>query len=203
MLKRLEARIGRVALAIGAFLLATLVVCMPVGILGASNIIWGDEHQYGSMRVPGSEVVHLPSGDVDVTLAIYIIAKGNQTIDVPVPRDLRLALTPVGGGAPVPLTYDLGTSGNTLSNDTNSERKIWTAHVPSDGDYRATARGTTSFVGINAQLWFGHGPPIPGVYVPLVSAITVLVGGLLWFVIVPLVRGRRPTWPISSDGSER
>ena len=53
------------------------------------------------------------------------------------------------------------------------------------------AAGNFLGVGVNPQLWFGHGPPIPGTLVPLVAVGLVLLGGCVWFVILPPITGHR------------
>ena len=126
---------------IGGFLLATLVMCVPVGIFGSSNLVWGDANQYGTMKFPGTKVVHLPSGEVDVALALFIVGKGNETVEVPIPKDISLSLSPVTGAARPQISKDLGISGNSLSGTANSQRRVWTVQVPKDGDYTAKASG--------------------------------------------------------------
>ncbi len=193
MLRRIEARIGHAGLLIGVFLLGALIASIAVGILGSSNIFWGEPDQYGKVRVPGSATLHLPSGDVGANAAIYIPGKtpGVQ-VDVPIPKSLGLAVTPAGGGAALDVSRDLGSSGNTGSGSTNAIRKVFTVHVPSDGDYRVRATGSFAGVGINAQLWFGHGPPIPGTLVPVIGAAISLLGMLIWAFVLRRPIGSRP-----------
>jgi hypothetical protein len=175
---------------IGAFLLATLIVCIPIGVFGSSNIFWGEPDQYGRVDFPGTGVVHLPSGNVDAALALYIPGKGNEDIELPVPPSISLALVPVSGSATPTITRDLGQSNNASDNFANTVRRVWKVDVPEEGDYTATTHGHVRSIGINAQIWFGHGPPIPGTLVPIIAAAVVLLGGL-----VLLVRNR-----VRSDG---
>jgi hypothetical protein len=190
-IRRIESRAGKVALGIGAFLLATLIVCVPVGVLGSSNIVWGEPNDNGRVDVPGTKVLHLPSGTVDASVALFIPGKGNETVDVPLPKDLSLTVVPVSGGDPATITRDLGTSGNANDNTANSQRRVWHVKIPSDGDYRVTTHGSFLGIGINAQIWFGHGPPLPGVYVPFVAMGIVILGGLIWLLFRTL-RGGGP-----------
>lgn len=204
MLKRIEHRIGRTAMLIGAFFLTALVLCAPVGILGSSNILWGEPDQYGTVRVPGSATVHLPSGDVGVNAALFIPGKTpGQTVDVPIPRNLKLVLTPASGTEAPTVSSDLGDSDNATDHNTNAQRKVFTAHVPADGDYTARASGSFAGVGINAQLWFGHGPPLPGTLVPVVAAGLALIGMFFWLVVRPRIRGRRPAASPGFDSGGR
>jgi hypothetical protein len=186
----IESLAKRVLAYIGAFLLATLIVCIPIGVFGSSNIFWGDPHQDGRVDFPGTGVVHLPAGDVDAALALYIPGKGNESVDLPVPSSVSLSIAPVNGSATPTVTRDLGPSNNANDNFVNTVRRVWRVDVPEEGDYAVTCRGRVRAIGINAQLWFGHGPPIPGPLVPLIAAALVLLGAFVRFVILPHVRSR-------------
>jgi hypothetical protein len=193
-LRRVESRAGRIALMIGGFLLAVLVACVPVGVLGSSNILWGEGDQYGHVDVPGTKVLHLPGRTIDVDAAVEIPGRGNETPDVPLPSGLSLTVSPVRGSDLPVVTRDLGDSSNANGEDVNAKRRVWRLEVPREGDYRVTTRGDFLGVGVNSQLWFGHGPPLPGQFVPLVAAVLVL---LIWFlraVVGPRLR-RRPSTP--------
>jgi hypothetical protein len=180
-------RIG--ALALG-FVLATLVICVPVGILGSSNLVWGEPNQYGRIEVPGQGVLHLPSGTAEVSVAADIVGRGNETPDFPLPSDLALAVTPVSGPPLVTIEDALGDSSNAIADGANTLRLVWKVRIPIEGDYRVRGRGTFAGAFVNPQLWFGHGPPLPGDVVPAVAAAIALLGGLLWLLVWPRVRGR-------------
>lgn len=109
---------------------------------------------------------------------------------MPLPSNLSLNLAAVDGAAPVSVIRDVGSSGNANDEQVNSQRRVWHVEIPEDGDYRAVARADFGGIGINAQLWLGHGPPLPGVLVPFVAAGLVLLGGFFWFVIRPRLRAR-------------
>jgi hypothetical protein len=184
-------RTGRVVLVIAGFLVATLVVMVPVGILGSSNLVWGEPNQDGRVPIPGKAVVHLPAGTVEATVAIEMPAKGNETVDLPLPSNLSVAIFPVGGGTEPTVSDDLGDSGNAGADGVNVKRRVWSVDVPQDGDYRVRTRGDFTSIGIDPQLWFGHGPPLKGTLVPLVAAGIVIVFGLVWFAArLALGRGR-------------
>jgi hypothetical protein len=188
----IESRAKRTMLTIVLFLVALLVVGNVVGILGASNLVWGEDNQYGIVSVPGKEVLHLPASDVDVSFAVDIIGKGNQTVDVPIPSGLALTVSPVDGPQAVHVTRDLGGSTNANGDGVNSQRRVWRIHVPADGDYRVRARGSFPGAGINPQLWFGHGPPLPGGWPWLVGTVLVAAG---WAVMYLIGRRRRGSAP--------
>ncbi len=51
---------------IGIFLVVTPILCVIGGIL-ESNIVQGEyKDKYGTVKVPGSKVIHLPAGTTDV-----------------------------------------------------------------------------------------------------------------------------------------
>jgi hypothetical protein len=96
---------------------------------------------------------------------------------------------------------DIGGSTNANGDGVNTQRRVWEVHVPSGGDFRVKTRGNFLGVGVNPQLWFGHGPPIPGTYVPLIAAVLVLVGWLGFYVILPRVRRPRAQASGASDAT--
>jgi hypothetical protein len=164
-----------VALGVGAFVLAWFIVLTVVGIFGSSNLVWGENNQYGRVDVPGTKVLHLPAREIDVSAAMHILGKGNETVDVPIPDDASVVVRPVTGEATVRIRRDLGDSTNAMDDGVNSQRRVWKIDVPREGDYRVTAAGSFAAAEINTQLWFGHGPPIPGDDVPLVAVLIVLL----------------------------
>jgi hypothetical protein len=56
VIRRVKSPLGRLGLRVLLFLLAILVTCLPVGILGSSNLVWGEDNQYGRVDVPGTLV---------------------------------------------------------------------------------------------------------------------------------------------------
>jgi hypothetical protein len=179
MIRGIESKVKRTMITVVVFLVAVLAVGTVVGILGASNLVWGEDNQNGIVPVPGQKVLHLPAGDVDASLAVDIIGKGNETVDVPIPSELALSVSPVDGSRPVQVTRDLGASSNANADGVNSQRRVWRVHVPADGDYRVRARGGFPGAGVNPQLWFGHGAPLSGGWPWLIAAILVAIGAIV------------------------
>jgi Short C-terminal domain len=183
MAKRFESGVGRFFKWLGILLLASLVWCVPVGVFGSSNLVWGEPDQYGRVAIPGSEVVHLPSGSVDGAVALIIPGRGNETPDLLLPSDLSLTVVATDGSGAATVTRNVGTSGNAMDSHADSQRHMWDIDVPHDGDYRVTARGNFEGLGVDAAVWLGHGAPIPGTDVPLIGlflgAVTTFV---IWFV---------------------
>lgn len=218
VIRRSTSRVGRWAINVVLFGVAVMVAIVPVGILGSSNIVWGEDNQYGRVHIPGTAVLHLPAGSVRVSVAIALPGRGNATPDLPFPADLALTVTPVDGTTGQPtVTRANGSSSNADDNTVDTQRQAWTVEVPRDGSYRVAAQGTFDSVGVNAQLWFGHGPPLPGRFVPLVGLGLAVLAYVVWFLVVrPRRRPRSPatsgpavgltTWrraPVSPTGPSR
>src|SRR5215831_9942314 len=164
-IRRVESGVGRFFLWVGVWLLASFLWCIPVGILGASNLVWGEPNQYGRVDIPGTGVVHLPSGNVDGTVAMIIPGRGNETPTVLLPDDLSLTVVATDGSGAAKVTRHLGTSGNALDNQADSKRLVWKIDVPHSGDYRVTTKGDFVGLGVDVAVWFGHGAPIAGTMV--------------------------------------
>lgn len=192
-LRRVRSTTRRLLLGILMFLALTAVCSIPVGILGSSNLVWGEPNQYGRIDVPATKVMHLPSGDMIASIAVYFPQRAAQSVVLPIPSSLTLQITPVSGTGHVTLSKSFGSTDNSLDGADNTLRRVWNVHVPSSGDYRVTTAGNFAIIGaVNAQIWFGHGPPIPGVAVPFIGmGGAVLILGF-WEVSSRL-RHRRPS----------
>jgi hypothetical protein len=184
---------GRIGLLALGFVIAWFILMIPVGVLGSSNLVWGEPNQYGRMKVPGEGVLHLPAGTVDVAVAAQIVGRGNQTPDFPLPADLALSVTPVPGSAHPTVIEAIGDSSNANADGADTLRHVWKVQIPVDGRYRLRARGTFAGAVLNPQLWFGHGPPLPGALVPVVAAVLAVVGVMGWLVVRPRIHGRVPS----------
>jgi hypothetical protein len=170
----------------GVFLVTTLVLYVVGGLL-ESNIVQGDyTDKYGDVKVPGSKVVHLPSGTTEVAFAAFLLGAGNETPDMPIPKHLELDVQPVDPGVAAPaITRDVGTSSNSSADDTNTDIRIWKVDIPEDGDYKVTARGG-DFRLVNPTLELGTGPLVPIGYVILGAVVIGLIAAFAW----PLVSER-------------
>jgi hypothetical protein len=183
---------GRIGLLALGFFIAWIVLMLTVGVLGSSNLVWGEPNQYGRIDVPGEGALHLPTGTVDVAVAAEIVGRGNQTPNFPLPADLALSVTPVSGSAHPTVIEALGHSSNANADGADTLRHVWKVQLPADGRYRVGARGRFAGAVLNPQLWFGRGPPLPGALVPVVAAALAVVGGVGWLVVRPRIRGRLP-----------
>jgi hypothetical protein len=169
------------------FLLATLAFCVPVGLLGASNLVSGEDHQAGRFAVPASKFVHLPAGTLDASLAIDVVGAGDAAAALPLNDSFKLVITSVPSAPRVVVKRDVGPIHDADDPHLNTQRRVWTVQVPSAGNYYVTTYGNFTAVGSDPEVWLGHGPPLSGAMVLPVSAVLALLTGGLWF----LVRRRR------------
>jgi hypothetical protein len=176
---------------LGIFLLVTLILGVIGGIL-ESNLVQGDyKSKYGTVRVPGSKVIQLPSGTIDVAYAVFLQGAGNETPDVPIPKNLGLDVKPVDSGVAAPaITRDVGFSANSSAGNTNTDIRIWKVDVSDGGDYRVTATGGASQL-INQTLELGTGPAVPIGYVWLGAGVAGLLTAIFWTQIAGLYRRLR------------
>jgi len=176
---------------IGLALLVAFVLGMVGGIL-ESNLVQGDyKEKYGTVRVPGSKVFHLPATTIDVAYAVLLPGRGNETPDVPVPRNLDLTVTPVEPEAPAPtVRRAVGGSANSVAPNTDTDIRLWRVEMPQEGDYRVTVRGGSPLA-INATLELGTGPLVPIGYVWLGAAIVGVLVGIFGPTIAAARRRRR------------
>lgn len=162
---------------IGIALLTMFILGITGGIL-QSNLVQGEyKTKYGTVRVPGSKVLHLPSGTADVAFAAFLPGAGNETPDMPIPKNLGLAIDPAdpAGAKPV-ITRDLGSSENSSADNTNTDARIWKVDVPAEGDYRVVAKGGSHAL-LNQTLELGTGPLVPiGWMLGGVAVIGILAG---------------------------
>jgi hypothetical protein len=171
----------KVGLALLFLLVGTLVLSVPYGILGSSNLVWGEDDQYGRVPIPSARLLHLPAREIDVSYAADVVGRGNETPDLPLPK-LTLSVQRPGGPDDVKFDNSIDVSDNANEDGVNTQRRVWKIHVPKAGDYRVVAGGDPITGEANPQFWFGHGPPLPGTFVPILGfATTLAIGGFFLF----------------------
>jgi hypothetical protein len=176
MIRRIEARLWHLGLMLLLFLLAALIGTIVVGVLN-SNLIYGEDNQYGRVRIPGTKVLNLPAGDVQVSAAAAVPGRGNATPSFLIPKNLTLSVEPVSSGAKPTITQDIGGSENANDDQVDTQRRVWRVSTPAAGDYRVHAGGNFTGFGVNPQLWFGYQPGwAHGGQIPLYGAILGLIG---------------------------
>jgi hypothetical protein len=178
-IRRIESVFLRTLAYIGAFLLATLLVSIVIGVAN-SNIFWGEANQIARIPIPGRQKVELPAGDTQGTVAVALPGRGNETPELLLPP-LSLSVTPFGEAGKAEIREELGGSVNANDSYDDTSRAVWQINAPSAGTYLVGIKGDMTGYGVNAQLWLGHEPAwIHGSEIWLVAAIIVLVGAGIW-----------------------
>ena len=100
-LRKIESAVGRGVLwtvgSLFGFMMATMVIAFPVGLFASSNIVWGEDNQYGRVPIPGTQVVHIPAGQATVSVAVALPGRGNATPTLHLP-DVSFDIKAVDGG---------------------------------------------------------------------------------------------------------
>ncbi|VBA52328.1 SHOCT domain-containing protein [Mycobacterium pseudokansasii] len=142
-------RVAKISLALA---IAMLVVSVA-GFITTSvvNAFFLDKYNaYGEVPVPGSGSIHLPAGEVTVSLHTVVIGGTNGT-GLPVPP-LGISIDPPEGVPQPRLTESMGST-TTVNNDAHV--RVWIVQVPAEGTYRVTTEGQVGGY-INPRLAFGH-----------------------------------------------
>jgi putative oligomerization/nucleic acid binding protein len=113
-----------------------------------------DYDAYGEVPVPGSASLHLPAGEVTISLHTVIIGGPNGG-GLPVPP-LGVTIDPPSGVAQPAVTENFGST-TTVNNDAHV--RVWVAQIPSEGNYNITTDGKVNGY-IDPRLAFGHGSAI-------------------------------------------
>lgn len=114
------------------------------------NVFFLDDYNaYGEVPVPGSASVHLPKGEVTVSLHTVVI--GSPSGGLPVPP-LGVTISPPDGVAQPTMTENIGST-TTVNNDAHV--RVWVAQIPADGTYNITTDGQVNGF-IQPRLAFGH-----------------------------------------------
>jgi Short C-terminal domain len=113
-----------------------------------------DYDAYGEVPVPGSASLHLPAGEVTISLHTVIIGGPNGG-GLPVPP-LGVTIDPPSGVAQPAVTQNFGST-TTVNNDAHV--RVWVAQIPSEGNYNITTDGKVNGY-IDPRLAFGHGSAI-------------------------------------------
>ncbi|MGO9385395.1 MAG: SHOCT domain-containing protein [Mycobacterium sp.] len=137
------------------FSLAAAIVMMVVSVGGfivalVLNTFFLDKYDaYGEVPIPGSGSLHLPSGEVTVSLHTVVIGSPNGGLPVP---PLGLTIAPPDGVAQPVMTENIGST-TTVNNDAHV--RVWVAQIPASGTYNITTDGQVNGF-INPRLAFGH-----------------------------------------------
>ncbi len=105
---------------------------------------------YGEVPIPGASRVHLPAGEVTISLHAVVIGGPNGG-GLPVPP-LGVTIKPPDGVAQPVVTENIGST-TTVNNDAHV--RVWVAQIPADATYDVTTDGQVNGY-ITPQLAFGH-----------------------------------------------
>ena len=153
-----------------------------------------DYDAYGEVPVPGSASLHLPAGEVTISLHTVIIGGPNGG-GLPVPP-LGVTIDPPSGVAQPTVTENFGST-TTVNNDAHV--RVWVAQIPSDGNYNVTTDGKVNGY-IDPRLAFGHGSSIGFLVWVFVGLFVV---GLIGSIVASkwLGRVRRNAAPAAGAGT--
>jgi Short C-terminal domain len=129
---------------------------------------------YGEVPVPGSASLHLPAGEVTISLHTVVIG-GSNGGGLPVPP-LGVTIDPPSGVARPTVTENDGST-TTVNNDAHV--RVWVAQIPTDGTYNITTDGKVNGY-IDPRLAFGHNSSIGYlVWVFVAMFVAGLVGSIV------------------------
>jgi hypothetical protein len=138
------------------FSLSAAVVMMIVSVAGfivalVLNAFFLDKYNaYGEVSIPGSGSLHLPRGEVTISLHALVVG-GSNGGGLPVPP-LGVTITPPDGVPQPVMTENIGST-TTVNNDAHV--RVWVAQIPADGTYNITTDGQVNGF-IEPRLAFGH-----------------------------------------------
>src|ERR1700754_2612483 len=145
MWSRLPARITFISAVV-----VTIVSVIGFIVALVLNIFFLDEYNaYGEVSVPGSGSLHLPQGEVTISLHTVVIGSPNGGLPVP---PLGVPITPPDGVAQPTLTENIGST-TTVNNDAHV--RVWVAQIPAEGTYNIMTDGQVNGF-IQPRLAFGQ-----------------------------------------------
>jgi hypothetical protein len=173
-----------------------MVIAVPgfIATLVLNAFFLDDYAAYGEVPVPGSANLHLPAGEVNISLHTVILG-GSNGGGLPVPP-LSVTFEPPSGVAQPTVTENVGST-TTVNNDAHV--RVWVAEIPSEGNYNITTDGKVNGY-IDPRLAFGHGSSI-GFLVWVFAGLFVV--GLIGSIVASkwLGRVRRNAAPAAGAGT--
>jgi hypothetical protein len=135
--------------------LAAAIVMMVVSVGGfivalVLNTFLDKYNTYGEVPIPGSGSLHLPAGEVTISLHTTVIGRPNGG-GLPVPP-LGVTIAPPDGVAQPVVTESIGST-TTVNNDAHV--RVWVAQIPANASYNITTDGQVNGY-IDPRLAFGH-----------------------------------------------
>jgi hypothetical protein len=135
-----------------AIAIAMMVVAVPgfIATLVLNAFFLDHYDAYGEVPIPGSASLHLPQGEVTISLHTVVIGGPNGG-GLPVPP-LGVTFGPPDGVAQPVVTENIGST-TTVNNDAHV--RVWVAQVPAEGTYNITTDGKVNGF-IDPRLAFGR-----------------------------------------------
>ena len=136
--------------------LSAAVLMMVVSVAGfiatlvLNAFVLDKYNAYGEVPIPGTSRVHLPAGEVTISLHAVVIGGPNGG-GLPVPP-LGVTIKPPDGVAQPVVTENIGST-TTVNNDAHV--RVWVAQIPADATYDVTTDGQVNGY-ITPRLAFGH-----------------------------------------------
>src|ERR1700678_2972796 len=129
-----------------------MVIAVPgfIATLVLNAFFLDDYAAYGEVPVPGSASLHLPAGEVNISLHTVILGGSNGGA-LPA-RPLSVTSEPPSGVAQPTVTENVGST-TTVNNDAHV--RVWVAQIPADGTYNVSTDGQVNGF-IEPRLAFGH-----------------------------------------------
>jgi Short C-terminal domain len=193
--------------------LSAAVVMMIVSVAGfilalVLNAFFLDKYNaYGEVPIPGTGSLHLPRGEVTVSLHALVVG-GSNGGGLPVPP-LGVTITPPDGVPQPAVTENIGST-TTVNNDAHV--RVWVAQIAADGTYNITTDGQVGGF-IEPRLAFGHSSSygfLVWVFVAIFVAGLILSIASGWWLkhtrrraVASVVQGVSPVVSLSTPASDR
>ena len=142
-------RLAKISLSVAVVVIIVSVAGFIVALV--LNAFFLDKYNaYGEVPVPGASHLHLPAGEVTISLHTVVIG-GSNGGGLPVPP-LGVTIKPPDGVAQPAATENIGST-TTVNNDAHV--RVYVAQIPADGTYDITTDGQVNGY-IDPRLAFGH-----------------------------------------------
>jgi hypothetical protein len=161
----------------------TILVIVAGGLMTLIGFVSTPDGDYGQLQLPGSTVLHLPQGRVNLTFTEDL---DNQTVDEP--ATLHITITPTGGGSALPVNLDPDGGSVGVNGVTHSYWGYVT--VPQAGGYRVDVPDDIAPSIPNPQLLFGPDTE-PRLWI-LGAFVIAIVLDIVAIVATRIIRRNRP-----------
>src|SRR5271156_3176624 len=132
-----------------AIVMMVVAVAVFVATLVLNAFFLDRYNDCGEVPIPGSASLHLPAGQVTISLHTVVIGSPNGGLPVP---PLGVTIVPPDGVAQPVVTENIGST-TTVNNDAHV--RVWGAQPPADGTYNVSTDGQVNGF-IQPRLAFGH-----------------------------------------------